>query len=113
MMRRSFISAIILFGLGINILGVVDFFAAQSHEISSIEMNVAAPSHHENAPSDSSDRDCDDPCHLGQCHFGHCTHALIGDSESFSITDDSLLLAKSVIPYSGPYLDGIKRPPIA
>lgn len=64
--------------------------------------------------SDSSniDHHCDDFCHVGSCHFGHCSHQLATSPFLFLLSEQvsSKFFGLFNEPTS-PFLDRVKQPP--
>ena len=71
-----------------------------------------AVSQHQEGEHSSGSNECNDPCHAGQCHFGHCSHMF------FSETNGIVALLLS-IPYQSTeflalnhtFLNQLSRPP--
>ena len=59
-----------------------------------------------------SDGNCADPCHIGSCHFGHCSHHIISGYSLISpcVFNKDHLVFNALVP-EYPYLDGLRRPP--
>lgn len=55
--------------------------------------------------------DCDDPCHLGFCHFGHCSIAPAPyQTLTLALFESALLPGPSSL-HEAPFLEGLRRPP--
>lgn len=66
--------------------------------------------HQDQRTSDS--HECNDPCHAGQCHFGHCSHVYL--SETNNIVAPSLsvpLHGAELLTLAHEYLSQLSRPP--
>lgn len=114
-------SILMLVVFGFNLIAEIassQFENPNSHIASSNVSNVSGDSGSlESEKSQSQDvntdhKGCMDPCHRGQCHFGHCAYhltsgypALGPDLFSLVHIDFGFLAPKS------PFLDGPKRPP--
>ncbi len=109
------ISLFVLLTFALNILceiGVVGRIDKDNHSISSLSSQVSVDS---NLSTDSSDQDqgqnCTDPCHVGNCHFGHCTHIIMSEnSYEHSAIPAAHLFVNDSAP-SAPNLKSLRRPP--
>jgi len=78
------------------------------HSVEASDADVAVTTF--SAPSDK--EDCNDPCHVGQCHFGHCS-VVVSDSKDRSvyIQPTAIQHAFTFQQHAGPALKGLRRPP--
>jgi hypothetical protein len=115
-------SILMLVVFGFNLIAEIassQFENPNAHMASSSSLSRVSgnSSTYENEGSQSQDvntdhKGCMDPCHRGQCHFGHCAYhltsgypALGPDLFNLVHIDFGFLAPKS------PFLDGPKRPP--
>ncbi len=106
------ISLIILLAFGLNILadiGLSSTAEVDSHS-SIVESSRVEVSTVDADPSESKEH-CNDPCHAGACHFGHCAHIL---TTKHIYRHYFLSLAHVPVTDSAPSmpnLESMKRPP--
>lgn len=120
--KGQIISFILLLAFGWNVAG--DLFALHEKVVPETEhssvvqiqqgqssIGSATPSFSQNDTSLPSDS-CDDPCHLGSCHLGHCSHLVKTELNMASPTLTALShgLWNLLVP-SNPFLEGPKHPP--
>ena len=81
--------------------------ADHSHSVSASDADAATTL---SSPTDKAD--CTDPCHVGQCHFGHCSVVVSGSRyRSVSLQPTSLKHTFTFQHHAGPALKGLRRPP--
>lgn len=59
-----------------------------------------------------SDGECFDPCHAGNCHFGHCSITFRSSSHNhLTLSLDQVSFSKNDEMIEEPFLEGHRRPP--
>lgn len=107
-------SLLVLFGLVLNFLSIANFFSfSEKHK--TVAQIVASKTNISIGISDCSkpteNESCNDPCHSGQCHLGHCGHILLDSNQNLSnLYLDVFNDYRNKI-HPSPFIEGIKRPP--
>jgi hypothetical protein len=117
---KSF-SILMLLVFGVNLIAEIASAHSESLQthssisaVSSFDSDSGGYQNEESTPQgvNTEHKGCTDPCHRGQCHFGHCAyHAVSG----YAAISPALLskghIALNFLAPKAPFLDGPKRPP--
>lgn len=110
---KKIVAAVLLALFGLNILvdsGLIKYELKDSHS-SMASGHDKIQSKDLSKSNKSSAEQCNDPCHIGNCHFGHCAHTIV--SAYFAVDRDTLssyMIFGSSEP-DAPIISGLKRPP--
>lgn len=60
----------------------------------------------------STDNECNDSCHAGQCHFGHCSHVFLSEVTKFLSIQFSVPYQRAeLLTLNYSFLNDLSRPP--
>lgn len=106
------VALLILFGLNLGIdAGLIpshddDNYASSLASYSDISAAKEIANNKEPVP-----RECNDPCHLGECHFGHCGHIIVSNYPMISKDLFRNFRSGFLKTPADPHISGLKRPP--
>lgn len=87
-------------------------FDSHSIETTSSDNKEDFDNHSNQANSEHAD--CQDPCHLGICHLGHCGMVPLMDFDGISFFTSNINQVSinfNFLSKDSPFLDGLRRPP--
>lgn len=102
--------------LGLILMLLFSLFGALGASFNHIHLQSAENStltqDHTHASSSGQEESCKDPCHIGRCHFGHCSVVL--SLSDIQFLDSKMEMSRVHRPQSNivaPFIEGLKRPP--
>ncbi|MDZ4660137.1 MAG: hypothetical protein SGJ18_00825 [Pseudomonadota bacterium] len=106
---------LLLFGLNLAFdMGIVKPAFKDSHTTTFVEdheSNTVSDALTKSSQENETQQHCSDPCHVGNCHFGHCAYP---PAPVFSLNFNAFFLEYDMgslsIPPT-PVISGLKRPP--
>jgi hypothetical protein len=106
---KLFTIFVLLLNLGV-VLGA-DLLAKDVHRSVASE-SVGMVATDECPAGDHSDNECFDPCHMGRCHFGHCSVTFRSPQIPYlTFESKQVLVSKNDQMIEEPFLEGHRRPP--
>ncbi len=110
---KKIMLALLLVILGLNILIDLQLANTKDTHASSLmsDLQCTGVNEFSRANDEPSPFHCSDPCHVGDCHFGHCGHTLV---PTYHFVSDEIFL-DYIVGYfrrhKNPNLSALRRPP--